>query len=188
MGKLIFILGGARSGKSSYAQHLAEKQEGLVAVIATAHPGDDEMATRIRKHREARPAGWITREIPQGIATALSADPLQVNLILLDCLTLLVSNLLLQDGEDRIDENSAAFRVEDEMTALLATIRKSHATWVVVSNEVGLGVVPAYPLGRLYRDLLGRANQRVAAAAGEIFWLVAGIAVPVTQYREAPST
>jgi adenosylcobinamide kinase/adenosylcobinamide-phosphate guanylyltransferase len=184
MGKLTFILGGARSGKSSYAQRLAEKHGGQVALIATATTSDEEMAARIRKHQNERPPGWITREIPQGVAAALKVDPLRADVILLDCLTLLVSNLLLQDSESEVNEASAALPLESEITALLATVRDSRAVWIIVSNEVGLGLVPPYPLGRIYRDLLGRANQQVAAIADEVFWMVAGIPVPIEQYRE----
>jgi len=183
MGKLTFILGGARSGKSSYAQRLAEKHGGQVALIATATPSDEEMAVRIRNHQNDRPPGWITREIPWGVAAALKVDPLPADVILLDCLTLLVSNLLLHDGESGVNEASAALLLENEITTLLATVRNSRAMWIIISNEVGLGLVPPYPLGRIYRDLLGRTNQQVAAFADEVFWMVAGIPVPIDEYR-----
>jgi len=193
MGKLTFILGGARSGKSSYAQRLAEKHAGRVAFIATATPGDDEMAERILQHQKERPPGWGTLEIPFGVATALAsaptggagaANPMQADIILLDCLTLLVSNLLFQGSQDEVDEGTAAARVETEISGLLGFIRGSRADWIIVSNEVGLGLVPPYPLGRIYRDLLGRANQELAASADEVVWMVAGIPVPIQNYRE----
>ena len=184
MGKLTFILGGARSGKSAYAQHLAEKQSGPVTFIATATAGDDEMQTRIDRHRKERPANWHTREIPFSIGAALSIDLLLRDVILLDCVTLLVSNLLFLDGADEPDESAASLRVDAEIAGLLTLIEANPAEWIIVSNEVGLGLVPATPLGRIYRDLLGRANRVLAARADKVFWLVAGIPVPIEQYRE----
>ena len=182
MGKLTFILGGARSGKSAYAQRLAEKYVGRVAFVATASAGDDEMAARILRHQKERPPSWDTFEIPHGIAAALT--PARAGLVLLDCVTLLVSNLLFQDEQAEVDESTAAARVQTEISDLLGLIRDSGTDWIIVSNEVGLGLVPPYPLGRIYRDLLGRANQELAAAADEVVWMVAGIPVPIQNYRE----
>jgi adenosylcobinamide kinase / adenosylcobinamide-phosphate guanylyltransferase len=187
MGRLTFILGGARSGKSAYAQRLAEQHGGQVTFIATATAGDDEMAARILKHQKERPANWVTREIPHGIASVLTSaqtGDVGTELVLLDCLTLLVSNLLLQDDSMKIDEVAVATRVETEISGLLALIQNSDVDWIIISNEVGLGLVPSYPLGRIYRDLLGRANQELAACANEVFWMVAGVPVPIHAYRE----
>jgi adenosylcobinamide kinase/adenosylcobinamide-phosphate guanylyltransferase len=107
--------------------------------------------------------------------------------VLLDCLTLLVSNLLLLEGDidqpDMARADGFAHRLEAEIQALLEAIRGSRADWIVVSNEVGMGLVPPYPSGRLYRDLLGYANQRLAAQADEVYWMVAGIPVPIHGYR-----
>jgi adenosylcobinamide kinase/adenosylcobinamide-phosphate guanylyltransferase len=187
MGKLTFILGGARSGKSAYAQRLAERRGGHVTFLATATASDDEMQARITRHRAERPAPWATREIPHGIAAALSLAPLQTetDVVLLDCITLLVSNLLFLNGFDDPDENAATLWVDTEVEALLTLIERDSAEWIIVSNEVGLGLVPEYPLGRIYRDLLGRANAQLAARADKVTWLVAGIPVPIEQYRES---
>ena len=184
MGKLTFILGGARSGKSTYAQRLAEKHAGRVVFIATATVSDGEMASRIRQHQKERPPAWATVEIPVGIAAALRANPTGADVVLLDCVTLLVSNLIFATGQDEVDEITAGARVKSEISDLLGYIRDSGASWIIVSNEVGLGLVPPYPLGRLYRDLLGRANQELAAAADEVVWMVAGIPVPIEAYRQ----
>jgi adenosylcobinamide kinase/adenosylcobinamide-phosphate guanylyltransferase len=186
MGELVLVLGGARSGKSTYAQRLAERKGGRVVYLATATAGDEEMATRIDHHRQNRPGEWLTREIPHGVAAELALHPIQADTVLLDCLTLLVSNVTLLgvSDYDHPDEAAAEARVEEEISGLMQAIQASRADWIIVSNEVGLGLVPPYPLGRVYRDALGRANQRLAAIAAEVFWLVAGIPVPIGKYRE----
>jgi len=178
MGQMTLILGGARSGKSTFALRLAERHGGRAAFIATANADDDEMKTRIADHRRERPSAWETREIPYGIAAELEKTPLQTDVVVLDCITLLVSNLLLRDGP------SAPAQVEAEVAALLTALKNGPSAWIIVSNEVGLGLVPEYPLGRIYRDLLGRANQQLAAQADKVFWMVAGIPVPVEEYRQ----
>ena len=185
MGKLIFILGGARSGKSTYAQRLAKGSSKSVAFIATAQAGDDEMSARITKHRADRPAEWMTLEIQQGIAAYLKGHPAQAELYLLDCVTLLASNILFQYTEGEVtDEQKVTDAIKTEVEELLAYIRAQKADWIIVSNEVGLGLVPPYPLGRVYRDLLGMANQTLAAAADEVYMLMAGIPVPIHEFRE----
>lgn len=187
MGKLTFILGGARSGKSAHAQRLAQAHGDQVLFIATATADDDDMRSRIARHRAERPAHWQTLEAPSEIAQALSSQqsPSPADLIVVDCLTLLVSNALLrgQTDFDHPDEEIASEQATAEVDNLLAALSASTADWIVVSNEVGLGLVPPYPLGRIYRDLLGRANQRLAARADEVYWMVAGIPVPIHAHR-----
>lgn len=185
MGKLTLILGGARSGKSSYALQLAINHGGPVTYVATAQALDPEMQNRIENHRLERPQGWKTLEAPRGVAAALKGQPEHAGVILLDCLTLLVTNLLMDAApdEDHPDESAAAQAIEQELAQLLGMAPSSKADWIMVSNEVGLGLVPPYPLGRVYRDLLGRVNQKLAAAADEVFWMVAGIPVPIHDYR-----
>ncbi len=207
MGRLTLILGGARSGKSTFAERLASQNEARVAYIATAQAMDDEMTQRIEAHRSQRPASWLTLEIPDGVGQALRSNPPEVDVIVLDCRTLLVSNLLLgvkarpgEQGESRSfgkdrsddenlsdsessvsaeysfdDERAALIAVEQELDELLEAIRNSPAEWIVVSNEVGMGLVPPYPLGRVYRDLLGWANQRLAGTADLVYFMIAGI-------------
>jgi adenosylcobinamide kinase / adenosylcobinamide-phosphate guanylyltransferase len=184
MGKLTFILGGARSGKSSYAQKLAGDSDRTVTFIATAQALDDEMTARIKKHREDRPATWTTLEVPHGIPTYLQNHPLQTDVYLLDCITLLANNVFMQFIEnDLVNETQAKAALEKEMDELLAYIHANDQEWIVISNEVGLGLVPPYQMGRVYRDLLGWANQRLAREADEVLWMVAGIAVPIIQFR-----
>jgi len=174
---LILILGGARSGKSAYAETLAGQLGQSVLYIATAEAKDQEMAERIMVHRQARPPTWDTLEAPQHVAIALAALDPRPDAILLDCLTLLVSNMMLaQEGEppDHIETAVLA-----EIEAILAVQVEKAAPLIVVSNEVGLGVVPPSRLGRLYRDLLGRANQQLAARADQVIFMVAGLPLTV---------
>jgi len=176
MGKLTLILGGARSGKSTYAEKLAGRRSGNVIYIATAQALDEEMAQRIRAHQAKRPGAWQTLEIPHGVGRALAENPPQADLIVLDCLTLLVSNLALlaSPDVDAPDEPAVAARVQAEIEQLMAAIQNGRADWVVVSNEVGMGLVPPYPLGRIYRDWLGWANERLATIADPVIFMVAG--------------
>jgi adenosylcobinamide kinase/adenosylcobinamide-phosphate guanylyltransferase len=178
--QLTFILGGARSGKSTYAETLAAARGDHVLYVATAQAWDDEMALRIANHRAQRPSGWYTIEAQQNVGQAITAA-LQTHtphVILLDCLTLLASNIIAPLPEG-ITETEATAALMLEVDALLAAYAQSEATWLIVSNEVGLGIVPAYPLGRVYRDALGRANQRIAALADEVLLMVAGLPMVV---------
>ncbi|MCX8061019.1 MAG: bifunctional adenosylcobinamide kinase/adenosylcobinamide-phosphate guanylyltransferase [Anaerolineales bacterium] len=184
MATLTLLLGGARSGKSRFAQELARAQSDKVVYIATSQPLDAEMKQRVEKHRNERPAQWITLELPHSVAQGYRESGLKPAVVLLDCLTLLVSNVLLAvcPTED-IDADIALSAVNSELEALLEVISNDTAHWIIVSNEVGLGLVPPYPLGRVYRDALGIANQRLAAVADEVYLLVAGIPLPLHPYR-----
>jgi adenosylcobinamide kinase / adenosylcobinamide-phosphate guanylyltransferase len=171
---LTLILGGARSGKSTFAQRQAERLGGRVLYVATAEPGDDEMAARIAAHRAERPAAWTTLEAPRQVGAAIrQAAPADV--VVVDCLTLLANNVIVPSPEPAQAEAALLAEIAD----LLAAYRASAAEWLVVSNEVGLGLVPAYPLGRVYRDALGRANQLVASAADHVLLMVAGLPLAV---------
>ena len=183
MGKLTLIIGGARSGKSTYAEKLAAARGAEILYIATAQALDPEMADRIEKHRQQRPDSWHTREIPHGVANALRENAYDADLILLDCLTMLVSNLVLTATNEKFEPNEtrAAKIVDGEIEALLETIQANHADWIIVTNEVGMGLVPPYPLGRVYRDLLGWTNRKVAESADEVYFLVAGMVLPLHQ-------
>ncbi len=179
MGKrLTLVLGGARSGKSTYAQQIAIERGRAIVYVATAEAGDEEMAARIMAHRAERPAHWQTLESPRSIGQAIRSGVTQAEVILIDCLTLLANNIIAPLPESATTEEAEA-ALNVEVDELLTAYRESDAEWIIVSNEVGLGVVPPYPLGRIYRDALGRANQRLAAAADEVLLMVAGLPLRV---------
>ncbi len=176
MPHLILITGGARSGKSAYAEcRAAELGGGAVTYIATAEARDVEMERRITRHRAERPASWTTIEAPRGAAAAVHDAATAT--VLLDCLTLLASNALLAaepDGED-----AALAAVAAEVAGLRDAVLARDGPTLVVTNEVGMGVHPPTALGRWYRDALGRANARFAADAAEVVLMVSGIPVRI---------
>ncbi len=198
--RLILILGGARSGKSAFAERLAASSGQPVAFIATATASDDEMRARIARHRASRPRDWHTLEEPLDLARGVRQASELADVLLLDCVTLWLGNVLLQEsghpekdnqGEAEFHTASKLFdgRALREIEALLAVVRSlaPRKTLIAVTNEVGLGIVPAYPLGILYRDTLGYVNQRLAQAADRVYLMVAGIAVDIKRLREEAS-
>lgn len=170
--RLTLILGGARSGKSDFAQALARQRGGdAVSFVATAEARDDEMHARIAAHRAARPAAWQTIEAPREIARALASARARV--IVVDCVTLWASNVLLAQ------EAVASAEMRREIDELLAWQRAHAAEMILVSNEVGMGLVPDNVLGRAYRDLLGAVNKQLAERADQVFLLVAGLPIEI---------
>jgi adenosyl cobinamide kinase/adenosyl cobinamide phosphate guanylyltransferase len=160
--KLTLVLGGARSGKSRYAESLVAALPPPWTYVATAEAGDEEMAARIKSHRERRGPQWRTIEAPRDLAKALSAcgdAP-----VLVDCLTLWLSNLMLAEAD-----------IEEETARLEKTLVAASGPLVLVANEVGSGIVPSYPLGRRFRDAQGVLNQRIAARAERVILMVAGL-------------
>ncbi len=247
-GRLILVTGGARSGKSIFAERYAaqltapraprdvpnaaglgpaaseashmgsrpndaagaapsppQSGAGRVTYIATAEVNDDEMRARVAAHRDARPSTWLTVEAPLDVPAAVRAHAAATDVFLVDCVTFWVSNLLFSAGDfggtvpeglGNFDkqfipleqERAAAARVDAAVDELLAAVRAAAAPLIAVTNEIGLGLVPEYPLSRLYRDLLGKANQRLAAAAGEAYLLVAGRPLDLTALSRSPLT
>jgi adenosylcobinamide kinase/adenosylcobinamide-phosphate guanylyltransferase len=179
--ELVFILGGARSGKSSFAERLAAQSE-RVLFVATAEAHDDDMKQRIAAHRNARPENWDTLEEPVELSSSLSTSAKGYDTVLIDCLTLWVSNLLLKD-ESAPGVQSEILRRTHE---LLEVYEKQDATWILVSNEVGLGIVPPSRLGRVYRDLLGRVNQVAACRADKVYLMVVGLALELKSLGAQP--
>ncbi len=172
--ELILILGGARSGKSGLGEQLARAAE-RVLFVATAEPLDAEMELRIANHRQQRPSTWKTLEEPRDLTSAIPKALDGYDVCLLDCLTLWVSNLLLSLERCR----DAEARILSEVERLLEVCEESSATWVMVTNEVGLGIVPDSRLGREYRDILGRVNQAVASRADRVYFTVAGFGLDI---------
>jgi len=172
--QLVLITGGARSGKSAFAQKLAAELGRRVTFVATAEARDEEMRRRIEQHRRARPAHWRTVEAPLRAAEAVAAEIPRADVILLDCLGLLIANLM-DDRSPDCGEQDDEF--EQAVSELLQAYETGSASLVVVTNEVGMGVVPAYPLGRAFRDCLGRANQVIARSADRVYFIVAGMPV-----------
>jgi adenosylcobinamide kinase/adenosylcobinamide-phosphate guanylyltransferase len=165
--KIIFITGGARSGKSHFAQELAQKFPGPKAYLATAQALDEEMAERIRRHQKNRSADWKPLEEPLRVAECLEGHGDHFSLILLDCLTLWISNLMMAGSDEP--------RILDETDRLLKACHKVKCSLIIVGNEVGMGIVPDNPQARVFRDLSGLIQQKVAQAADEVFLMVSGL-------------
>jgi adenosylcobinamide kinase/adenosylcobinamide-phosphate guanylyltransferase len=180
---LILVTGGARAGKSTFAERLAGQLAGGqgVCYLATAEPGDDEMRERIEAHRACRPAGWRTIEAPRGLAAVLGplAGSHLPSVVLLDCVTMLVSNVLLAHRAGPDGRPDAWPAVQAEVDALISFASSGAQTLLAVTNEVGMGIVPDNALSRLYRDLLGRANQRLAATAASVYLVVSGVPIEI---------
>ena len=164
---LTLVLGGARSGKSRHAEALIEASPGPWTYIATAQAFDDEMRARIAEHRARRPSGWTTIDapvaLPEAIRRAAPSSP-----VLVDCLTLWLSNLMLSERDVGVATGD-----------FIAALREANRPVVLVSNEVGLGIVPETPLGRRFRDEAGRLHQRLAAQADRVIFMVAGLPMQV---------
>ena len=172
MGRIIFITGGARSGKSAFAEKQALQLGSPITYLATAQGGDDEMAERIKLHQERRDEDWKTIEEPLHLSQALACCDGTTKAVLVDCLTLWLSNLLFlyEDQQEEIEK-----RILEDIRRLITTMRGMQTTLIIVSNEVGMGIVPENRLARLFRDIAGRANQMVAAAADEVHVVISGI-------------
>jgi adenosylcobinamide kinase / adenosylcobinamide-phosphate guanylyltransferase len=179
----VLVLGGVRSGKSAFAEWLAASAGGPVLYVATGQAGDAEMATRIATHRARRPVDWLTIEAPLDPAAAVVAAGRPEAVVLLDCLAMLVSNILL--AED--DASQAAARLGRAVDGLLALAAERGRQLIVVSSEGGLGLLPLSPLGRRYLDLLGDANQRLAAVAARTYLVVAGLPVDLRRLLTEPA-
>jgi adenosylcobinamide kinase/adenosylcobinamide-phosphate guanylyltransferase len=191
-GRFYFVTGGARSGKSAYAEQLADALDRPVTYVATAEAGDPEMEERIARHRRRRPDSWTTVEEPRAVAVLVEKIGQRDQTILIDCLTLLITNLIYQDwplqpAGDSTGERPVVLppsvtepieeRVMAEVRHLAEAACSSRAQVILVSNETGLGLVPASPEARLFRDLAGLANQEMATRADRALLLVSGLAL-----------
>ena len=184
MGKITFITGGARSGKSRYAEELIKGQD-AVLYVATGIGFDAEMKERISRHRSQRNPAWKTVECYRGVAGMLKENCADRKFILLDCVTIMVSNILVLDagldwdraGMAEVDEVEQ--KVRKEIRDLVTIARDFNGEVIIVSNELGMGIVPPTPLGRHYRDIAGKVNQVLAAEADEVYFMVSGIPVKI---------
>lgn len=184
MGKLILITGGARSGKSTFAEDIAKGFGTGILYIATAIAFDEEMKERIRRHRLHRPSSWETLEAFCDFDKKLPQMLEGRDAVLLDCITVMISNIMLQTAMDwevlkTDDINAAEKAVSEQIEKLLTVIKEADIPFILVTNELGLGVVPPSVLGRAIRDIGGRANQRIARAADEVYLCVSGIPVKI---------
>ena len=165
--KIIFITGGVRSGKSQFALELAQSFTGPKAYLATAQPLDREMAERIRRHKRNRPKDWTTLEEPLRLSDILKEKGNDFSLILIDCLTLWISNGLMAHWTEK--------KFLQEADRLRKVCRDTRCSLIIVSNEVGLGIVPDNPSARMFRDLSGLIHQKISRQADEVFFMVSGI-------------
>ena len=172
MKKKIFVLGGCRSGKSGYALEAAQKFGGDDKVfIATCIPRDDEMKLRVARHQQERRPDWHTVEAPLDLPQAMVKAGGKAGVLLVDCLTLWINNLLM--------ENHDSEQILNHVQSLTRAVSSATCPIILVSNEVGTGIVPENKLARLYRDLVGSTNQAVAECADQVVWTVAGIPVTI---------
>ncbi len=184
MSKLILVTGGARSGKSTFAENLAKELGDNVLYVATAQQTDNEMKQRIEKHRERRPASWETFEGYKNLDTSLYNIIEDKSAVLLDCITIMVTNLMLQETFDwdrltREKVEEIEYDIQHQIERLISLSKMTKVPFILVTNEVGLGVVPPSVMGRDFRDIAGRINQLLAKAADEVYFCVSGIPMKI---------
>jgi len=178
---IIYVTGGARSGKSQIAEKKVTELGGNIAYIATATPFDDGMKDRIKKHQMSRPATWLTIEQYKQFQTLRNLPAYQnADALIFDCITVMITNLMMDVGADfdtlTMDEvNATEKMITDEIKVLLKVVSEDKKHLVIVSNEVGMGLVPAYKMGAYFRDIQGRINQLLAQAADEVYLAISGL-------------
>ena len=182
--KVVLITGGARSGKSSFALSMADKNGGRRYFLATAEPSDDEMRERIRRHRKERGEAWGTIEETSDIARVIRKLDIEDTVIVIDCITVWLANIILKTCSTATDEdvlndveNNAIERTVSELVETLSGLK--NASVYIVTNEVGMGIVPENRLARFFRDVAGRVNQRLADVSDSVFFIVSGIPVKI---------
>lgn len=175
--RCILITGGVRSGKSSFAQELAAMSNEPVLFVATAIASDDEMRQRIEQHRRSRPTCWSTLEATTNIGNQIRKEIGTMRVVVVDCITLLLNEIFYQS--EPINSDVIEEKVIAEIDELIVSINNTDATFIIVTNEVGLGVVPVNKLSRSYRDMLGKTNQMLAACADEVYLMVAGLPLQI---------
>lgn len=184
MGKIIFVTGGARSGKSTFAESYCTENGKNLGYIATAEALDEEMKDRIKKHQIQRGGSWSTYEKPLKIEDYITDIMNSHEFVLLDCITMYISNMMFKDNLDfeniSVEKaNEIEVEINNSIVAILEKTKKSKGNLVLVSNELGLGIVPANKLSRIYRDYVGRANQICAKYADEVYFVVSSIPMKI---------
>lgn len=183
MGRLTFITGGARSGKSTYAEKIAKESNKKIAYVATSIPFDDGMKNRIRKHRAQRPKEWATIEKYRDFDEVTQLQDYQeADLLLVDCVTVMINNLMFYSGLDF--DTCEVDQVDVLEKEILAEVKKlvdlsDEKDMIIVTNELGMGLVPAYKMGSYYRDIVGRINQYIASRAEDVYFVVSGIQMKI---------
>ena len=184
MSKIILVTGGARSGKSSYAESLCKAQNNQTAYIATSIPFDEEMKERVRKHQEMRPSEWTTYEIYENIAGQIEEIAKEYQTVILDCVTLMVNNLMFKEhlDYDQLSEeevNQLEQMIKEAFIKLLEAVKETELYFVLVTNEIGLSPVAGNRLTRIYTDIIGRMNQLIAKASDEVYFVISGIPMKI---------
>ncbi|MGL4914004.1 MAG: bifunctional adenosylcobinamide kinase/adenosylcobinamide-phosphate guanylyltransferase [Romboutsia sp.] len=184
MSKVILVTGGARSGKSNFAEQLCINQNNSTAYIATSIPFDEEMKDRVRKHKESRPQNWKTYEIYKDIYSIIEDISREHQTVILDCVTLLVNNLMFTyeidiDKATQEEINELEKYIKNQVSKLINEIKKTDLYFVSVTNELGMAVVPANKLSRVYTDIVGRINQQIASLSDEVYFVVSGIPMKI---------
>lgn len=184
MSRLILVTGGARSGKSTFAEEKAKECGHNVLYVATSKPIDDEMKQRIAKHKAQRPSEWETLEVYKNLEYAISNHIQGKEAVLLDCITIMITNLMLEETfdwdsltRDKVQEIENS--IQHQIERLICLSKVSEVTFVIVTNEIGLGIVPATAMSRDFRDIAGRMNQIIARAADEVYFCVSGIPMKI---------
>ncbi len=187
--EFILVLGGARSGKSDFALKLAKDGGGPALFVATAEAKDKDMEQRIAEHRSQRPKDWRTLEAPLDVSKHIVENEADASVVVIDCLTMWAANVLYASSPKGLDDPNfgiAKDALADDLGGLHDWHRYSKASLIVVSNEVGMGLVPPYPSGRAFRDLLGWANQFMATRATSAYFLIAGIPIELKSLAVTP--
>lgn len=186
MSKVILVTGGARSGKSNFAEKLCKERNNNTAYIATSIPFDDEMKDRVRKHKESRPQNWKTYEIYKDIYMIIDDISKEHKTVILDCVTLLVNNLIFMheidiDNSTQYEIDELEKYIKEQVEKLLIEIKKTNLYFVIVTNELGLGGVSINKLTRVYTDIVGRINQQIAAQSDEVYFVISGIPMKIKE-------
>lgn len=181
---LTLVTGGARSGKSSFGESILENMDGEILYIATAQAFDDEMKDRIKKHQEGRPSNWTTLEGYKNLSQKIQPYKEKISAVFLDCITIMVTNLMLDEDcdWDKItpeEANKIEAKIFKEVKELIKTLKELDIPVIIVTNEIGMGIVPGDKLSRIFRDIAGRINQYIGREVGTVYLVVTGIPIRI---------